>query len=331
MIIISGNSRSGTTMMGRILGNNPEVFTFQELHFFDEIVSDELLFKKTPAGELSRIYARMITVQRNGYFGPRDLTPYLEEAAALLVNSNAQTPADAYKLFLQTESGHHNKSKPCEQTPQNIFALDKLFKIFPQARTVIMIRDPREVLLSQKNKWKRRHFTRDTFPLAESIRSFLNYHPVTMSRIWHAAAMTAQDWQHDERVRIVRFEDLIDDPEKTVREICDHCGISFSRTMLEIPVVGSSNANDSAVRKGIDRERSGKWKKGLHPAEAAICQQINFNLMQKWGYETEPVSAGPLALAYYKATMPVKLAFSLPFNLKRLKNPGAIWRRLTGK
>jgi omega-hydroxy-beta-dihydromenaquinone-9 sulfotransferase len=330
MIIISGNSRSGTTMMGRILGNNPEVFTFQELHFFDELVPQELLFKKLPADELARIYARLMAVQRNGYFGSRDVTPYLEEAAALVVQSESPTPAAAYKLFLQKESKIHKASLPCEQTPQNIFALDVLFQIFPQARAVIMMRDPREVMLSQKNKWKRRHFTKDAFPLSESIRAFLNYHPVTMSRIWHAAATTAQNWQHDKRVLIVKFENLVDHPEKTVREICAHCHIDFSTSMLEIPVVGSSNANDSA-RKGIDNNRSGKWRKGLHPAEVHICQKINLKLMQQWGYDPEPVSAGPLSVAWYTATMPLKLALSLPFNLKRLKNPGALWRRLMGK
>jgi hypothetical protein len=327
MIIISGNSRSGTTMMGRILGNNPEVFTFQELHFFDELVPHALLFKKIPAEELTRLYARLLAVQRNGYFGPRDVAPFLQEAAATLEQANAQTPSDAYKLFLQLESAIHKASIPCEQTPQNIFALKELFTIFPQARAVIMIRDPREVLLSQKNKWKRRRFTKDTFPLSESIRAFLNYHPETMSRIWHAAATTALNWQHDERVLIVKFENLVVHPEKTVRDICTHCGIEFFDAMLEIPVVGSSNAADSTQRKGVEKDRSGRWKKGLHPAEVSICQHINFELMEKWGYVTEPIAAGTLLKAYFKVTMPIKLALSLPFNLKRLKNPGVLWKR----
>lgn len=36
-IFIVGNSRSGTTMMGRILGNHTDVFTFHELHFFEQL------------------------------------------------------------------------------------------------------------------------------------------------------------------------------------------------------------------------------------------------------------------------------------------------------
>jgi hypothetical protein len=35
MICIVGNSRTGTTMLGRILGRNSAIHTFSELHFFE--------------------------------------------------------------------------------------------------------------------------------------------------------------------------------------------------------------------------------------------------------------------------------------------------------
>ncbi|WP_263786843.1 sulfotransferase [Salinibacter grassmerensis] len=36
---VVGSSRSGTTMMGRILGRHPAVYTFHELHFFEQMWS----------------------------------------------------------------------------------------------------------------------------------------------------------------------------------------------------------------------------------------------------------------------------------------------------
>ena len=38
-IFVVGSSRSGTTMMGRILGSHTDIFTFNELHFFGTIWS----------------------------------------------------------------------------------------------------------------------------------------------------------------------------------------------------------------------------------------------------------------------------------------------------
>ena len=39
-IFIVGSSRSGTTMISRILNNNKSVFSFKELHFFSQLFSN---------------------------------------------------------------------------------------------------------------------------------------------------------------------------------------------------------------------------------------------------------------------------------------------------
>ena len=39
MIFVVGNSRSGTTMLGRMLGRNSRVYKFPELHLFGPCIS----------------------------------------------------------------------------------------------------------------------------------------------------------------------------------------------------------------------------------------------------------------------------------------------------
>ena len=41
LFFVVGYSRSGTTLMGQILGLNSEVFTFEEMHFFEQLWSQE--------------------------------------------------------------------------------------------------------------------------------------------------------------------------------------------------------------------------------------------------------------------------------------------------
>ncbi|HEX5002558.1 MAG TPA: sulfotransferase [Bacteroidia bacterium] len=330
MIIIAGNSRSGTTMTGRILGNHPAVFTFQELHFFDELSSHSKLFENCDHRLLVTLYAKLLARQRNGYFGNNATRPFMDEAEKMIVLHNCKNLSEVYKTFLTEESKRFDKSIPCEQTPQNLFALDALFKIFPDAKVVLMVRDPREVLLSQKNKWKRRTFTSEKFPLSESIRAALNYHPVTISKIWHASANAIIKHSRDKRILVVRFEDLIGDADKTIRAICSHCRLEFNANMLKIPFAGSSNVNDAPGTLGIDSSRTGKWENGLSKTEIAICQKINGPLMTQWGYDQAATGTTFLWLTLYYISMPVKLILSLPFNIKRLKNPGRIWRSLTG-
>ena len=66
-IFVVGSSRSGTTMMGRILGNHSDVFTFKELHFFGTIWtnnSNQDLNRKKQIDLLSRL----LCIQEDGLF-----------------------------------------------------------------------------------------------------------------------------------------------------------------------------------------------------------------------------------------------------------------------
>ena len=143
-IFITGNSRSGTTMMSRILGNHEEVFSFQELHFFDE----QLQSKEITNEGAIKLYAKLCSIQRNGYFGNHSTEPFYEEAKNALGELNDFSEIEVYKKFIFDETKRNHKSIPCKQTPQNIFSLNEILANFNDARVVVMVRDPREVLLS---------------------------------------------------------------------------------------------------------------------------------------------------------------------------------------
>mgnify|MGYP003981177009 FL=1 len=59
LIFIVGNSRSGTTMVGSILNMNKKVFTFEELHFFGQLWSEDNLGKTINYLEASRLLKKL--------------------------------------------------------------------------------------------------------------------------------------------------------------------------------------------------------------------------------------------------------------------------------
>ena len=75
----------------------------------------------------------------------------------------------------------------CDQTPRNVFYIRDILDAFPEARIINMVRDPRAVLLSQKNKWRRRSLGESALPRSEVVRSWSNYHPIVTARIWRGA------------------------------------------------------------------------------------------------------------------------------------------------
>lgn len=67
-IFITGNSRSGTTMMSRILGISKEVFAFHEIHFFGNIIGAGKEFELITKNNAIDLFAKLISAERDGVF-----------------------------------------------------------------------------------------------------------------------------------------------------------------------------------------------------------------------------------------------------------------------
>lgn len=183
-----------------------------------------------------------------------------------------------------------------------------------------MVRDPRAIMLSQKNKWNRRNLGGDYMTAREALRLRINYHPITLSKLWNAAINAAKKFKHDNRIYSVRFEDLLENPQQTLQKICTHIDIAFDNNMPNITQESSSIEKDSK-EIGFKKERASNWKKGgLNSTERWICQkQCNENL-EFYHYEKEQVSPNLLLLGYYYISFPVKLGLAFLMNLNRMKN-----------
>ncbi len=322
-LFVCGNSRSGTTMMSRILGNHPEIFSFQELHYFDELLPDprqEITLEKA-----TKLYATLCSIQRNGYFAKREPEQFRSEAEKALQLSEDLNGLSVYEKFLTEKTREQGKSIPCEQTPQNIFSSNILLKAFSKAFIIIMVRDPRAVLLSQKNKWMRRTLSGGKIPLREAIRTRINYHPVTISRLWKSVMQESLKLSDNKWVMLIRYEDLVENPESTIQQLCNKIGISFDNKMLQIPITGSSNTGDVPSNTGIDVSRTHQWETGaLNDAEIGICQDLNRDIMEQFGYVPKNVNANTLMIIGYKLMLPFQLILIAMVNVKRWKY---YWKR----
>src|SRR5690606_2742984 len=120
---IVGNSRSGTTMMLRILNNHPDVFVLNELHFFEQLWSPSDKDKVLSSTEAIDLSSRLIYVQKEGYTGEMDAQRYIADAKALVKSMDA-TPLKPHLLYaalMWKVALEEGKQIPCEKTPQNVF------------------------------------------------------------------------------------------------------------------------------------------------------------------------------------------------------------------
>ncbi|MFM9986431.1 MAG: sulfotransferase family protein [Flavobacteriales bacterium] len=321
-IFVTGSSRSGTTMMGRILNNHPDIFTFNELHFFEQLWSPEEAETVLNRKEGETLLANLISIQREGYLQKRRTEKFLSEGFKIRHSGDHnQTAIQHYLSFLAHETALHHKSCACDQTPRNIFYVEEILRYIPEARVIIMMRDGRDVLNSQKRKWMRKFKGASNIPLMESVRSWCNYHPITISRLWRSSTRVAMRMRNHERVMVVQFEELLANPSEMVKKLCLFLGREFHPSMLEIPQLGSSSQNDQPGKMGINRELSGQWMKGgLNRAEIAICNAINKLEFAANGYQSAEGNRFIPEVVYYYLTFPVKTCIALLFNLKRMRN-----------
>ena len=331
-VFVVGNSRSGTTMVGRALGRHPLVFTLGEIHFFEQLQSSDGVDARIPETDAARLAAQLLCIQHDGYLNQGDPARFHAEARAILLSASRRTTASGvFEGFLLHEAAKSGKAVPCDQTPRNVFYIGEILRLYPRARVVNLIRDPRDVLLSQKRKWKRRSLGAKDIPFGEALRSWANYHPVVTSALWNASVRAADRFAGHERVRSLRFEDLLTDPKSELAGVCGFLGLPFDENMLEVPQVGSSSGPDRPNRRGIDRSRAGSWRNGgLSDAEVFLCQKVTGSFMRRHGYPVEPIVPNALRLVGSVLALPPKLALALAMNLGRIKSfREALRRRLS--
>ncbi len=331
IIFIVGNSRSGTTMMRRVLGNHTQIYMLEELHFFEQLWSTSDKQKVLTDHEAVKLASKLLFIQRDGYLSEMNTEKYQQDALQIMQQIKGEIfPHAVLNSFLFFETQKNNKSIPCEKTPQDVFYIGEILELFPGAKIVNMVRDPRGVMLSQKRKWQRRAMGAKFMTKKEQRRLKINYHPITISKLWNSSIRAAAKFKDHPQLHTMYFEKMVNDSEAEIKNLCRFLEIDFKENMLLIPQVGSSNEADKPDEYGIKTERAGNWEKGgLNNGELWFCQNICGENMLQFGYAIKKVTPNPLYILYYYISFPIKIVLAILFNLHRMKNiVEAIKRRL---
>jgi len=333
IFFITGSSRSGTTMLGRVLDRHTAVYTFPELHFLEQTCEPRDLLKEVSEPEALGMMDRLLGVVREGYLHYRKGGRYITGAEELLRRIERPLhPCKIFMGFLEQVSRQHGATISCDQTPRNVLYIEEILEAFPSARVVCMVRDPRAVLVSQKMKWKRRYLGASTIPFTESVRSWFNYHPYTITKLWLASVKRIERSQSHPRVLILRYEDVVSSPAEKIKLLCAFLQIPFEREMLDVPYVGSSSGHDDMHRnKGLTTDSiRADYTGALSAAELYLCEHMTAQFLPRYSYVPIFRRGFPLlALLWVAVSFPLKMGVALAFNWRRARNlRRAIARRL---
>jgi len=232
-------------MLATMLGGHEEVFAFTgEGTFFEryttatdgtedtEWIADEVVLGADPA--LSEEVRQHV------------LDHLTSETASL-------STVERYKAGKMVVAQMNGATRWVQKATSYIFHVDTILRSIPEAQVIFLIRNPLDLAASLKRRGEWRRMMR-------------------MIWGWNRGIAVAESWRDDPRFLNVRYEDLVDEPEPVLREICQSADLSFEETLLDVPHVNRSETpyNTESSTTGLDDSRVYYYRDVLTPEEEAV-------------------------------------------------------------
>ena len=200
-IIIGGAPRSGTTLVQNILDSHPLVYGGPEFGKLPEIINlKRFLHSGIETGTISN------------YLTQKEINESIKQ---LIIN--LFTPVAIKK----------NVSIISEKTPENALYLNEILELLPKSIGIHVVRDPRAVLVSMKKVRKRYQEIGMSLP-----KRILSLPDMAHTIAIHFISGLQATELYKERSLIIRYEDLILNTEKTIRQLCKTANLNFCSNML---------------------------------------------------------------------------------------------------
>ena len=221
-VFIVGCSRSGTTLLQRIMNAHPQLAVTDEQDWISNY------FKKraalTPEGQVSpELIARLLQHKRFPKLGVSR-----EDLERLLGSGEGVDYAAFVTGILDLYGRAKGKRLVGDKCPSHVFAIPSLNALWPSAKFVHLIRDGRDVCLSLLN-WDKPDRITDRFVGCAEDR-------VSTSALYWTwmvqAGREAGRWLGPERYFEIRYEALLADAPGECGRLCIFLGVPYAEAML---------------------------------------------------------------------------------------------------
>ncbi len=166
-------------------------------------------------------------------------------------------------------------------TSTEIYAQD-LIKIFPNAKFIHIIRDPKDNWASLKSGWEKRYqdFNDDIKRLMHSL--------LERGKLGMEFAKYNQELIGDSQYLVLKYEDFTREPEAYMRKISGFIGVEFDEKMLTPTVFGhpwKGNNFEGIKFEGASSVNVGRWRERIEEGDAMLIEYHFKELMDYFGYK----------------------------------------------
>ena len=249
-IFLLGFPRSGTTLLEEVFSSSPEVVATQERDGLTEAVRD-LMAKPIDLERLAALRGSGLSRYRHAYF-----------AALSAAGIRAQD-----RMLL-------------DKQPYNTIKLPLIAKLFPEARIIFSIRDPRDVVLSCfRRRFRMNPSNYELLSLEGAAKFYAGV--MRLAEVYRAKLpLSPYDF---------RYEDFVDDFEGRMRGVCDFAGLAWDDSMRAFAQRPKARAiatpSAAQINRGLNREGIGQWRR--YREQMAPVLPILAPWVKRFGYPAD--------------------------------------------
>lgn len=300
IILVSGCRRSGTTLLRTVLSQHPQLLVHPSEPQF---IRDWVRVNGYRVDDIQKAIKFIVSHR----LCPDAVT---EDALTNWFYVNPVTTwRDFVKGYLAVWAGEAYGTRPIVlKDPWYIRELDMVEHLFPMAKILHIVRDPRANISSQKARWQDASIYECAVWWRDSV-------------VNGDALVQSNPSQHVG----LKYESLICDPESTLQTVCDFLEISFMDEMLTFELDTVSFSPNKAPNKEkftqFDPSRLNLWKDGLSNFDVALTERVCRQAMALYNYDPMVSFTNSTdKIRLYFAHITQKLAYDLTNMGRKIKN-----------
>ena len=274
-VFVVGVARSGTTLLSAMLSAHPRLDCGPESRFFaryrhlDARAHSRILDPATwprPAVDF------IASLRNQGHPITELFGLTLPEIGTYLAGRQPSTAAMLESLTV-LHAQRAGKARWVEKTPRHLLMTDTLREGWPQAHIVRIVRDPRDVALSLA----RMPFAKDSVV-------------GNLVRIDSDDRASREKIDSDPRAMTLRYEDLVTEPERELRRVCEFIGEEYAPSMLDSRETAAGVAAEhewwkDSVSGPLNTSSVGRWHEEMSADACRFAALHLADYLRHHGYE----------------------------------------------
>jgi Sulfotransferase family len=285
MVFILGKERSGTTLLQNLLGNHPNVIGPPECDFILFLYPRFGKIKKWTEKDIHHFIEELFKEQWISKVWRIDkdkLTSIL-----LSIKETVDYASICRVIYYCMRNNKENILLMSDKNPIYVLLIPTILKIFPDAKFIHLIREPRDNVNSHLKSFKVKN-------VRFQAQKWLAY----------SAILQRSKRKMPEKCYTLLYENLVEHPEVSMRRLCEFLLISYDDKMIQNPVaerlensgiepllVESAKIIHANLLKPVNTTNIGKWKTGMSNENIEVVEKItgafaakNFNYLFEKGY-----------------------------------------------